>query len=64
MTKLKDVNPKLKSMYDRAYDLRVQADYGREATVVPLNKENVENILVEVRSFIEQLQKENENHNI
>lgn len=58
LTHLKEINPKLKLIYDQAYDLRVQADYGRKAVHVPLNKENVEKILADVRSFIEDIKKE------
>ncbi len=52
LTKLKEIQPAAKEAYDNAYDLRVQSDYGREATRLPLNKENLEKVLHQVRIVI------------
>jgi len=48
LTKLSEINSDAKRIYDDAYDLRVQADYGRKARLLPLTAENVEIILQKV----------------
>lgn len=53
LTKLSEINPNAKQVYDDAYDLRVQADYGRKAKLLPLNAKNVEIILQKVEALIE-----------
>jgi len=55
LTKLKEINPKAKEVYDNSYDLRVQADYGREAKIIPLNKENMEKNLKDVKKIVEDI---------
>ena len=57
LTKLKEIDPKLKLLYDQAYDLRVQADYGREEILVPLNKENVKKIIDEMGNLLSDVKK-------
>ncbi len=57
LTKLKDIDPKLKFMYDQAYDLRVQADYGRTAMLIPLNKENVTKTVNEMSKLLLEIKK-------
>ena len=52
LTRLKELDPKAKDTYDKSYDLRVQADYGREARTLPLNKENMNNILKKVKGIV------------
>src|SRR3989338_9497296 len=52
LTRLKDINPKAKEAYDSSYDLRVQADYGRKAKILPLNKENMEKSLKDVKEIV------------
>lgn len=52
ITKLNEVDKEAKKAYDESYDLRVQADYGRESRIVPLNKENVEKILKKVKEVL------------
>ncbi len=52
LTRLKEINPKAKETYDMSYDMRVQADYGRKAVILPINKENVENILSQVKEVV------------
>jgi len=53
LTKLGEIDKKAKKVYDKSYDLRVQSDYGRKASVIPLNKENIRKILDEVRKILE-----------
>ncbi len=57
LTKLKEIDPKLKLLYDQAYDLRVQADYGREEILVPLNKENVKKTIDEMGNLLSDVKK-------
>ncbi len=57
LTRLKETSPETKEAYDNSYDLRVQADYGREARLLPLNKENMEKTLEEVNKIIEKVSK-------
>jgi uncharacterized protein (UPF0332 family) len=57
LTRLKDIDQGAKSSYDEAYDLRVQADYGRKARVLSLNKENMEKVLEEVKGVVEKARK-------
>ena len=53
LTKLKEINPEAKEAYDKSYDLRVQADYGREAKILPLNKENMGKTLQKVKKILD-----------
>ncbi len=53
LTRLKEINPKAKEIYDNSYDLRVQADYGKQPKTLPLNKDNIEKNLNSVRELIE-----------
>ena len=53
LTRLKEINPKAKETYDKSYDLRAQADYGREAKMLPLNKENMKKIFREVKKLVD-----------
>lgn len=46
---LSSLKPELKRVYDKSYDLRVQADYGRASKFIILNKENVRTILDRVK---------------
>src|SRR3989338_560909 len=48
LTKLKEIDPPLKETYDKSYDLRVQADYGRKSKYLPLTKENLDKVINEV----------------
>ena len=57
LTRLKEINPKAKDIYDRSYDLRVQADYGREAKILPLTEENIKKILKEIKKLVEDANK-------
>ncbi|MEK6952914.1 MAG: HEPN domain-containing protein [Nanoarchaeota archaeon] len=57
LTNLKEIYPNAKEAYDLSYDLRVQADYGRESRITPLNKENLENSLEKVKSIVDMAKK-------
>jgi len=57
LTRLKEIDPKAKDTYDKSYDLRVQADYGREARILPLNKENMKKIYKEIEKLVEDANK-------
>lgn len=52
LTRLKEIDPEIKKIYDDSYDLRVQADYGKEARGLPLNKENLEKTLNKVKEIV------------
>ncbi len=52
LTRLKEVDSSLKELYDQSYDLRVQADYGKQSRLLPLNQANVENILSRTKDKI------------
>ena len=53
LTKLKEIDPCAKEAYDNSYDLRVQADYGRESRIIPLNEDNLEKSLEIVSNLVE-----------
>ncbi|MBI2507434.1 HEPN domain-containing protein [Candidatus Woesearchaeota archaeon] len=57
LTKLEEIDPSAKEAYDSSYDLRVQADYGRESRAIPLNKESLENSLESVNNLVEKAKK-------
>lgn len=52
LTRLGEIDTEMKIVYDESYDLRVQADYGKEAKVLPLNKENLEKTLNKVKEIV------------
>ncbi|MBI2136026.1 HEPN domain-containing protein [Candidatus Woesearchaeota archaeon] len=52
LTRLKEINPSAKETYDQSYDLRVQADYGRESKVLPLTKDNLSTTFNKVKEII------------
>jgi len=45
-------------LYERSYDLRVQADYGRKSKNLELNKERVGEIISKVQKLISDIEKE------
>ncbi len=57
LTRLKDVNPTLKDIYDRSYDLRVQADYGRNSKYLPLTKGNLNKVMNGVEKQLDVISK-------
>ncbi len=60
LTTLGLVNANAKSCYTDAYDLRVQADYGRTMQRLPLTQENMSKVLVETEKLYEKTRKESE----
>lgn len=52
LSRLKEVDEHLKEIYDKSYDLRVQADYGKQSKITPLTEENVKSMLLEVTKII------------
>lgn len=52
LTQLKEIDPLLKEIYDKSYDLRVQADYGRQSKYLPLTKENLGKVINDVKRHI------------
>lgn len=58
LTRLGDIDLNARTTYDTTYDLRVQADYGKEAKILPLTKENLSKTLSDVRQLIEQAELE------
>ncbi len=50
--KIGSISPLLKDLYERSYDMRVQADYGRRSRIVELNKNNVEAVIKETENLI------------
>ncbi len=55
LTKLKEINPMLKETYDKSYDLRVQADYGRKSKYLPLTKENLDKVINDVKKQLDNI---------
>ncbi len=55
---LADANKEDRKTYASAYDLRVQADYGREPTLLKLNKKNMLAVLKKVEDFVKKTEKE------
>ncbi|MEK6951011.1 MAG: HEPN domain-containing protein [Nanoarchaeota archaeon] len=55
LSRLKEMDEHLKEIYDKSYDLRVQADYGKQSKLLPLTEENVKFILNEVTKIIKQV---------
>ncbi len=58
LTRLKDINPNAKEIYNKSYDLRVQADYGRISQILPLNKDNLNEILARIKNLINEVEQE------
>ena len=55
LTRLKDLDKQMKEIYDKSYDLRVQADYGRVSKQLPLTTENVQVMLAKVTEIIQKV---------
>lgn len=56
--KIESISPDMMELYERSYDLRVQADYGRKSRIVELNKERVGEIICKVQKLISDIEKE------
>ncbi len=55
LTKLKEIDPTMKKSYDESYDLRVQADYGRKSKYIPLTKENLNKVMIDVKKQLDNI---------
>ncbi|MDP3104570.1 MAG: hypothetical protein Q8M95_08170 [Candidatus Methanoperedens sp.] len=56
--KIESISPDMMELYERSYDLRVQADYGRKSRIVELNKERVGEMMHKVQKLIKGIEKE------
>ena len=56
LTRLKEIDPMMKEIYDKSYDLRVQADYGRESKHLPLTKINIQISLVNIIHIMQKVE--------
>lgn len=50
--KMEIISPLMMELYERSYDLRVQADYGKKSRIVELNRERVDEIIQKVEKLI------------
>lgn len=58
--KIGSISPRMMELYERSYDLRVQADYGRKSRIIELDKERVTELIDKIQKLI--LDIENELH--
>ncbi len=56
LTKLGDIDAEAKELYDTTYDLRVQADYGKEAKMLPLTQNTLRPILQKVKALLRKVE--------
>ncbi len=56
--KIQSVSPRMMELYERSYDLRVQADYGRKSRIAELNKERIGEMINKVQKLISDIEKE------
>ncbi len=56
--KIHSISPIMMELYERSYDLRVQADYGRKSKNVEFNKERIGEIINKVQKLISDIEKE------
>lgn len=62
--KIGSISPSLKDLYERSYDMRVQADYGRRSRIAELNRKNVEAVIKETENLISNAETEMKNAGI
>ena len=55
LTRLREIDERMRKTYDDSYDLRVQADYGKKSRHFPLTKENIITLRREVVEVIEKV---------
>ncbi len=60
LTRLKEIDETMKETYDKSYDLRVQADYGKQSKLTPLTEENVKLLLTTVARLLKSVKTETE----
>lgn len=56
--KIGSISPEMMELYERSYDLRVQADYGRKSRIAELNKERVLDVMNRINKSILDIEKE------
>jgi len=56
--KINSISPMMMELYERSYDLRVQADYGGKSKIVEFNKERIGEIIIKVQKLISDIEKE------
>lgn len=56
--KIGSISPEMMELYERSYDLRVQADYGRKSRIAELNKERVLDVMNRIKKLILDIEKE------
>lgn len=59
--KMESISPLMMELYERSYDLRVQADYGRKSRIMELSIERVEEIIWKVEKLIFDVERELKN---
>ena len=62
--KIQSVSPRMMELYERSYDLRVQADYGRKSKIVEFNKERIGEMINKVENMIMDIEKELKNSGV
>lgn len=59
--KMHIISPLMMELYERSYDLRVQADYGKKSRIVEMNRERVGEIIEKVEKLIFDVEKDLKN---
>jgi len=59
--KIQSISPRMMELYERSYDLRVQADYGRKSRIVEFNKECIGEMINNVEKLIMDIENELKN---
>ncbi len=59
--KMQIISPLMMELYERSYDLRVQADYGKKSRIVEMNRERVGEIIEKVEKLIFDVEKDLKN---
>ncbi len=61
---IESISPRMMELYERSYDLRVQADYGRKSRIVELNKEHIGEMINNVQKLILDIENELKNSGV
>ena len=62
--KIQSISPRMMELYERSYDLRVQADYGRKSRIVEFNKERIGEMINKVEKLIMDIENELKNSGV
>jgi uncharacterized protein (UPF0332 family) len=62
--KIQSISPRMMELYERSYDLRVQADYGRKSRIVEFNKERIGEMINNVEKLIMDIETELKNSGV